>query len=60
VLDENGWNTSAAARELGWSRGKLYQRMREHGIERETPAPTDPRRPRAAGLPGLDDPLPQT
>lgn len=46
MLDANGWNVAETARSLGWSRGKLSQRMEQHGLERPTPAPTDPRRRR--------------
>jgi transcriptional regulator with GAF, ATPase, and Fis domain len=32
-LDDNGWNVSAAARALGWTRGALRSRMRRLGLE---------------------------
>jgi hypothetical protein len=43
-LQCNEWNVSQTARELGWGRTRLWLRMREFGIRRPTPAPTDPRR----------------
>lgn len=42
-LDSNDWNVSQTARELGWGRTRLWLRMRQLGIKRPTPAPTDPR-----------------
>ena len=46
-LEGNDWNVAQTARSLHWSRTTLWQRMRQLGIPRPTPAPTDPRGARA-------------
>lgn len=37
ALDRNAWNVSATARELGITRGRLYEEIRDSGLQRPDP-----------------------